>query len=231
MAESENAVLHTHPCDDTPMGAPDRRSLAASEADHRIANSLGMISALIRLRAAAIVKAKHPMDADAVAHELQAAASEIDVVARLHRLLSRHPDESRINVCDYLAEVCQVLSGTPSFSAQVSLTHKFAHDCEMPRDRVLPIALIVNEVITNAAKYAHPSGVAGEVKLACGMGDDGRLNVSIADDGVGFPDGFDPATGGGVGFRVVRALSDQLGAQHGYRSGPLGMTFSLQVPM
>ncbi len=190
-----------------------------------------MISALIRLRAAAMVKNKQLMDARAVAQALQAAAAEIDVVARLHRLLARHPDDSRVNVCDYLAEICQVLTATPWFSARVTLTHRCASDCEMARSRVLPIALIVNEVITNAAKHAHPAGVAGEVKLSCVMAADGRLHVTIADDGAGFPDGFEPATGGGVGFRVVRALSDQLGARHAYRSGPSGVTFSLHAPV
>lgn len=205
--------------------------VAASEADHRIANSLAMIAALVRMRAGAIAKTKAPMSAHEVAQELLTAAAEIDVVARLHRLLARHPDESSVNVCDYLEEVCQVLTATPSFSAQVTLTPTFARDCDMPRDRVLPIALIVNEVITNAAKYAHPSGVAGDVKLACGLGADGRLHVNIADDGVGFPEGFDPKKDGGVGFRVVRALSDQLGADHEYSSGPLGTIFSLHVPV
>lgn len=223
-------MLHTNVNYDGPIGADQHAT--ASEADHRIANSLAMISALVRMRAAAIVKAGGGLDADAVGRELRDAAGEIEVVARLHRLLSRAPDDSLLNVCDYLEEICEVVAGTPSFAAQITLERTFARDCNLSRDRVLPIALIVNEVITNAAKYAHPSGVPGKVLLTCGASADGReVRISVADDGVGFSDGFDPVKEGGVGFRVIRALCEQIGARHVFVSNPLGTTFTLDVPL
>jgi two-component sensor histidine kinase len=64
----------------------------------------------------------------------------------------------------------------------------------------------------------------------CSPSANGRLNIAIADDGIGLPDGFDPYTGGGLGFRVIRSLAAELGASLEIHSCELGLSFRLSVP-
>jgi two-component sensor histidine kinase len=96
-------------------------------------------------------------------------------------------------------------------------------------NQALPIGLIVCEVVTNAVKYAHPSGVPGRLAVACGRSGD-HLVIDVVDDGVGLPDGFDPASGGQIGLNSIRALAGQLGATMTFASDPLGVAFQLRVP-
>ena len=93
----------------------------------------------------------------------------------------------------------------------------------------VPLAVIVGELVTNSIKYAHPSGVAGQIRMSCHRGLDGSITIDIADDGVGFPQGFDPKSDGGLGLRVVHLLSAQLGASVTFESADLGLRVRLLV--
>jgi two-component sensor histidine kinase len=84
--------------------------------------------------------------------------------------------------------------------------------------------------VTNAIKYAHPAGVAGQIRLACRRRSNGHLTIEISDDGVGLPEGLDPMQQGHLGFRLVRSLAKQLGAAIEFRSDSLGLFFLLDVP-
>ena len=92
------------------------------------------------------------------------------------------------------------------------------------------MGLIVTELVTNAVKYAHPAGAPGRVEVRCRRACDDSVEVSVADDGVGFPEDFDPVSDGGLGLRVVRSLARQLGADLAFESGPLGLTVRVTAP-
>ena len=59
---------------------------------------------------------------------------------------------------------------------------------------------------------------------------DGQLMLTICDDGVGLPEGFDAVNGGGMGFKVVRSLAAEIGAHLDIRSTHLGLSFRLSLP-
>jgi PAS domain S-box-containing protein len=92
------------------------------------------------------------------------------------------------------------------------------------------LALIVSESVNNAIKHAHPSGVPGEIGVDCRRDAANALLVEVTDDGVGLPEGFDPTSDGGFGFRVMRAQSEQLGATLTFESNSLGLRIQLRVP-
>jgi two-component sensor histidine kinase len=99
----------------------------------------------------------------------------------------------------------------------------------VPTENIVPIALIVSEMVTNAVKHAHPAGVAGRIDVGCHL-DGSRIIVEVTDDGVGLPENFDVLDGGDLGFKMVRALASQLGALPIFDSGPLGLRFMLLLP-
>jgi two-component sensor histidine kinase len=83
--------------------------------------------------------------------------------------------------------------------------------------------------VSNAVSYAHPAGVAGQIRLACRKRSDKQLAIEISDDGVGLPDGVDAMQHGHLGFHLVRALAEQLGAKFEFHSDSLGLTVLLNM--
>ena len=87
--------------------------------------------------------------------------------------------------------------------------------------------MFVEEAITNALKYAHPTGVKGEITVACGVNGRSGFVIEIADDGVGFPEGFKPEAGGSLGTRLMQTLAARIGAEAEFLSLDIGATVRL----
>jgi len=211
-------------------GSDDR----LSEAQHRIANNLALIAGYTRLQATRLHKAGRPLSAREACIVLEEVAARIETVGELHRLLSAAPSQSLgsnnggVDLGRFLAKLCGSLRETLSFAGETSITHRDTGGCLVRPDQATPVALIVSELVTNALKYAHPTGVAGRVLVSCRPTDNG-LVVEVADDGVGLSEGFDPSVEGGLGFRVVRGLARQLGADLVYESNGVGLTVRLTL--
>lgn len=77
----------------------------------------------------------------------------------------------------------------------------------MPTTRIQPIGLIVNELVTNAAKHGK-----GEIQVIYRIGGDSH-EISVCDEGGGLPGDFDPNESGGLGTKVVTTLAKQLGGR------------------
>jgi PAS domain S-box-containing protein len=101
--------------------------------------------------------------------------------------------------------------------------------CDMHVETATLISLIVEEAVVNAVRYAHPSGVAGIVKVACQRDSAGTLSIDVIDDGVGLPENFDPWKDGGSGFQIIRVLTARLGANLTFDSTSLGFRLCLQM--
>ena len=199
----------------------------AREADHRITNNLALVTSFIKLQAARV--AERAAGADEVNILLTGLAYRIDAIAQLHEVLSTEPREAAIDLGAHLETMCSAMRPFVSFGGPVELSCDPGPDCLVPAENIVPIALIVSEMVTNAVKYAHPAGVAGRIDVAC-QRDGSRIILEVADDGVGLPENFDVLDGGGVGFKVVRALAAQLDALPIFDSDTLGLRFLLLLP-
>jgi two-component sensor histidine kinase len=119
----------------------------SAEADHRIANSLAAISALVQVRARA---AEGIADPKVFLLEI---ADRINTVAKLHRLLA-YSDGGNVRLVQYLQEICERLGSAlatnpPSYSVDCSSEHL------VPFSTALPLGLITAELFSNSLKYAH----------------------------------------------------------------------------
>jgi two-component sensor histidine kinase len=202
---------------------------AAAEANHRVANSLAMVAGLIHIHARGIAAQAGSMDRAQVCVLLEEISHRIDAVGRLHRLLANLDSGTDIDLAAYLREIAEVVVSSLSFAGRARLVHDGTAGCLIAAERALPLGLIVGEVVTNAVKYAHPTGVVGTVTVACRRAKE-KIVVRVTDDGVGLPDGFDPAHAGSLGLRLTRSLAVQIGATLSFRDTGTGLSVELALP-
>lgn len=201
--------------------AIDRREILLQEMNHRVKNSLQLVSSMLHLQA-------NSADDEAVRHQLQDASSRITAIARAHQRLYRSEHVQAIDLAAYLVDLCgdlQLSAGENQIDVHVPGA------IEIATDRAIPIALVVTELVTNAAKYAYPEGTPGPIEVRLDQDDVGRVQLSVADNGAGLPAGFDAAASRGLGMRITRALASQLGAEIQVRPRTPGAEFVLLMPL
>jgi two-component sensor histidine kinase len=200
----------------------------AAEADHRIANHLGIVAALIRSQAANLPE--EPMlPRAAVRALLQEMSVRIDSVGRLHRLLMHQSGRAVVDLATYLREIVGAM-GSLAGAERTQFSFDFDPDYITSPKHGVAIGLLVGEAVTNALKYAHPAGVPGNIHISARRMPDRRFVIEVADDGVGLPEGFDPTVSSGAGLRVMRALAEQIGGRLDMEQREIGLRVRLEVP-
>jgi len=200
-----------------------------AEANHRIANSLTLLVGMVRMQSGSVQKKADTYTPAEVRHLLDSIAARINTISQLHRILSRNTGESVISLRPHLHEVTDALVGALACEQRVRVVHT-GGDCMVMMRQVQPIVLMLCEIFINAMKYAHPTGVPLILVVDCTTAQDGRLVLTISDDGIGLPESFDTQKGGGMGFKVMRSLAAEIGANLEIRSTHLGLSFRLSVP-
>ncbi len=203
---------------------------ATTETDHRIANHLSLVAGLLRLGKKSLSSADM-VSREEVERLLDDCSRRIEAVARVHRLLAAQAQgDDWIDVCGYLREIAEGM--VESLVAQGALTLKLdcRPGCVVRADHVASLGLIVTELITNAVKYAHPSGVAGVIAVSCAPEADGFSILRVTDDGVGLPEEMDPATSGNIGCRLIRSLAQRIDGDVDYDSSCRGLAVTLRIP-
>jgi two-component sensor histidine kinase len=197
-----------------------RQQVLLKEITHRVKNSLAIVVSMLKVQAADV---KNPE----VTRHLEDAAYRISAVARAHERIHQGNDTDKLDLGIYLEQVCRDLDDAV---ATCNLEVDAEHGIEIMTDRAIPIALITNELITNAAKHAHAGAPNGTVRVRLTRGRDDMLELSIRDRGVGLPQDFDLPKATGLGMRIVQALSKQLGADVAVRRLDPGTEFVLSIP-
>jgi two-component sensor histidine kinase len=208
-----------------PSGAEILWDRALAEANHRIANQLGILAGMVAAQRVAVSRGPGLLTSDQVGHLLDGIAGKIASVAQLHRTLAGRSDAVHVDLGKYLAESCSVIISTLGIGERLRISFVLDERCNVSAEQAQSVALIVNEILTNALKYAHPTGIPVQFRLACRSADDGQVIVETEDDGVGLPDGFDMSRDGGFGFRLIRTLVDSLDGNFDVESDSLGTLF------
>ena len=200
----------------------ERSHFYRKEAEHRIANSLQLISALVRQRA----RTREVSDPRTFPLEI---ADRIETVGKLHRFLGESTTGT-VQLRKYLEEICNRLRGALTPTA-TSFSFDCPADCQLPAKTALSLGLITAELISNSLKYAHPAGLPIRISLSCAHQEEGRLMIAYEDDGVGFPEDFDFNEAGHMGMNFIRLLSMGLEGHHEWRSDSLGIRFEIVLPI
>jgi two-component sensor histidine kinase len=202
----------------------------AAEANHRIANSLALLTGLVRMQASSARKHAAAYSGADVCLLLDGVAARISTISQLHRILSRRPADGVVNIQPHLREITDALAAAlTSADQQLRVVHT-GRDCLVMMCHVQPLVLILSEIFINAVKYAHPSGVPLIIVVDCEPSPDGYLLLTVSDDGVGLPEGFQPERDGGMGFKVMQRLAQEIGSELRILSTHLGLSYRLSLP-
>src|SRR5215469_14216721 len=137
------------------------------ECNHRIANHLMLLVGTVQRQALAIRCGPRTLTVETVNDLLRDIAGKIVSVAHLHRKLSEHAGSSDVDLGKYLIESCQVLVTSLDLAGRVGIAQHLDADCIVTAEQAQAVALIANEVIMNAVKHAHPTGMPVQVHLGC----------------------------------------------------------------
>jgi two-component sensor histidine kinase len=197
--------------------------LSTAEEDHRISNSLSVISSLVRLKA---TDAK----IDDVRQILLDVAGRIDTVARLHRLLARS-EATAVPLGRFLGDVCAAMMSIAANDGRLRIAIECPDELTVPANKALSLGLITAELCANSIKYAHPTGVPTFIEVACRDEQDGTATFLFEDDGIGFPEGFDPTRNDSLGMKILDSLSAQLHGLSQWQDLGVGLRYLCRFPL
>jgi two-component sensor histidine kinase len=199
------------------------------EANHRIANHLAILGGLLRREGINISRKHQTMTGQEVRLVLEDSAARLETVARVHRQLSNGKKAGSIEVDAYLRGIAEDVVASLSFAGEITLHCECRASCDLSAEKAVALGLIVGELVTNAVKYAHPTGIAGAVSIHTSLLPDGFIVIEVADDGVGLPEGLDPLASDSIGLGMIRALAMKLGATMEFESNGLGLSCKLRM--
>ena len=201
-----------------------------SEANHRIANNLAVLLSTVQMKSANLAKGPNLIPRDQARELLHDIASKITSVGHLHRHLAARPNMFELDAGNFLIESSVAIAASLALVGQVGIVQRLSTQCRVKPEQAQQLGLILSEIMMNAVKHAHPTGVPTQIHIDCSRAPDGSTVIEIGDDGVGLPEGFNPQTDGGTGLRLIRALAKGLGANLRIESDDLGLSFCLTLP-
>lgn len=178
------------------------KDLLTREIDHRVKNSLQIVSAFV------LLQSRQVADPDA-----QAAFSEtyarVMSIARVHDSLYQSGDVSEVDLGQTIEALCRDLAGMSGRPHQIAMSAE--PGLMVPYRKAVALCLIVTELVTNALKYAYPAGEPGPVAVSVARRDEG-LVLHVRDQGPGLPPDWDTRQRKGLGMKLIGSMLQQIGA-------------------
>ena len=203
------------------QAALERHQILLKEVNHRVKNSLQVVSSLLQLQASG-------SGDPGLTSRLNEAATRISAVGRAYERLAYDADNENIGLVSYLREVTGDLE-TAVAPCKVQL--EAPEEIQFTADRAILVALAINELVLNVGKHAYPNSSGGSIWVRVVRTERDRVQISVRDEGVGLPADFDPATSKRLGSRLINALAKQLGAELTRPVSVIGTNFTLLIPL
>lgn len=198
------------------------RDLMLEEFDHRVKNNFTLVASLLDMQRR---RAGDPATGEA----LGVALTRVESIARAHRHLYRgRSSGADVDMAAYLGELCTALAEALFLRGAITLACDADH-AQLPRDRAVSIGLVLNELVTNAAKHAFQDRESGAISVGFRASGNG-WRLTVADNGIGMPaERPKPSRNGGLGSRLLEAFAAQAGGKLSTASGVDGTVVTVEL--
>jgi len=188
------------------MEALEEKDVLMREVHHRVKNSLAVIQSLLNLQS-------HGLEDEQSRASLLEAQCRVKSMSMIYERLQLSHDVHSIDASEYIRSLVNMLyEGGRPVGGQVSLSVDIA-DVPIDIDTLIPLGLIINELFSNAFKYAFPDNRHGNIFFGLECHDRQNCTLRFVDDGVGIPEGFDIEGLHSLGMTIIRALVRQIGGR------------------
>ena len=194
-----------------------RKDLLLREASHRIKNNLQTISSLLRIQRRAV-------EGDEARAALETALARIHVMAAVHARLIGTDERETLEMSEFLISLCADLRKSMVSERDIAFEID-AHPCILDCSRAAAVGFVINELVTNAVKYAFVDGRAGTIAVSF-RPSGGDFELEVADDGAGVPSDAKP----GLGQTLIHLFARQLEGRIETPTGP-GTRHILRFPV
>ena len=199
----------------------DHQKVLLREVNHRVANSLQLVSSLVHMQLSAV--------SDVAAREaLRDTQARIDAIMQIHRRLYTSENVEVVDMRDYLLGLVEELRATLTAGDGARLIALEAAPVSLPTDSAVSLGVIVAELVTNACKYAYRERQPGEVRVILQPLGEAGCRLIVEDDGPGFSLS-DPVKGTGLGRTVITAMARNLASRIAYDPAHSGTRAVLDV--
>ena len=198
------------------------RDLLLEEFEHRVKNNFALVASLLDMQR------RRAGDAG-TAQALGEALTRVESIARAHRHLYRDADSpGAVDMAAYLHELCATLAEALFLRGAITLSCE-ADPVAMPRDRAVSLGLVVNELVTNAAKHAFTGRESGTIAIRF-HAEAAGWTLRVVDDGTGIPQKPEARRrDGGLGQRLIEAFVRQAGGTVATESGANGTVVTVTL--
>lgn len=181
----------------------NEKEIILKEIHHRVKNNMQVVSSLINLQASVVKD-------EATAMALRETRDRIRSMSLVHEKLYRSSDLCSVNMADYVASLCQEL-----FQAYQTAPIELVLDIDsifLNTKEAISMGLLVHELVSNALKHAFPGKNDGVIRVSFGRTEN-LYRLSVADNGVGFPEGVDYKSTQSLGMQIAVTFARQLGGE------------------
>ena len=190
---AEEAVRHSR-----------EKEVLLQEIHHRVKNNLQIITSLLRMQSRAV---QDP----ALSEALRECQNRVASMALIHDKLYRARDLARVSFGEYVRDLTNNILTSYALPARSVRVRLDIDDLSLSLDCAVPCGLILNELMSNCLKHAFPVGHSGTVYVGFHVKGEDELCLVVQDDGVGMPADVDLGRTSSLGWRLIRALVEQLG--------------------
>jgi two-component sensor histidine kinase len=188
---------------DTILKKDAEKELLLKEIHHRVKNNLQVVSSLLDLQS-------RDIDDEKTLSTFMEGQNRVKAMALIHQKLYQNENLAAIDFSDYAKQLIKELAILYPSAKGVSTNVQAKDNTQFDIDTAIPLGLILNELISNAYKYAFEGKESGELNVSLKALEGGKHLLTVEDSGVGLPEGFEFSKAKSLGLRLVRRLAKQL---------------------
>lgn len=188
--------------------ARERAEVLLAEVNHRVANSLQLVAVLVRMQLRSVTDT-------AAKDALVETQSRINAISLIHKSLYTSGDVTNVALNDYLGAMLSNLETAMNKEGHTAILKCYLEPISLRTDASVSLGVAVQELVTNAFKYAYPEDKPGEVRVHLKRLGDGKAELTVEDDGVGIAPNA-PRAGTGLGSKIIQTMAATLKTQVEY---------------